>query len=61
MDWSSFESEIEMLSQKIQEKPDLIIGIVRGGLIPARLLSTQLKVKKMHGLSVVKMGESAGW
>ena len=57
MDWKTFKNEIQKLSEKITDKPDIIIGITRGGLVPARLLSTYLKVKKMHCISVVKNNE----
>jgi len=57
MDWQIFESEIENLSKKIDYKPDIIIGITRGGIVPARLLSTYLQVKDMYCLTVRKVGE----
>ena len=57
MDWQTFESEIKKLSMKIDYKPDIIIGITRGGLVPARLLSTNLQVKDMYCLTVRKIGE----
>lgn len=57
MQWLELEQEIKLLSQKITEKPDILIGIVRGGLVPARLLSSLLHVKKMHCLSVEKMND----
>jgi len=58
MDWKHFQNELQTLAEKVTEKPDIIMGIARGGLIPARLLSTYLKVKKMHCLSVVKVGNT---
>ncbi len=51
------EKEIKALAEKIDWQPEVIIGIVRGGLVPARLLSSYLKVKKMYCLSVEKVGE----
>ena len=57
MDWMSFEQEMRTLSEKINYKPDTIIGITRGGIIPARLLSTFLNVKDMYGIGVRKVGE----
>jgi uncharacterized protein len=57
MDWQIFESEIGILSKKIDYQPDIIIGITRGGLVPARLLSRDLQVKDMHCLTVRKVGE----
>ncbi len=57
MDWQTFESEIENLSKKIDYQPDIIIGITRGGIVPARLLSRDLDVKPMYCLTVRKVGE----
>ena len=56
MNWSTFQQEIELLSQKIEEKFDMIVGITRGGVVPARILSSLLKVPKMVCLSVEKQG-----
>ena len=55
--WEKIEQEIQRLSEKIDHQPDIIVGVVRGGLIPARLLSTSLKVKDMYCLTVQKVGE----
>ena len=57
MDWETFISEIQDLSERIDYHPDIVIGITRGGLIPSRLLSTYLNVKDMYCLSVQKVGE----
>ena len=57
MEWKTFEEEMCCLYKKICEsdyKPDIIIGIVRGGLIPARYLSTLSDVKKMDTINVSK-------
>ena len=57
MNWKTLTNEVEALAEKISSKPDIVIGITRGGLVPARLLSTFLEVKKMHCVSVVKSDE----
>ena len=57
MTWQTLEEEIKNLLQKIEYAPDIIIGIVRGGVIPARLLSGLLKIKDMYCLTVKKIGE----
>ncbi len=54
MNWNTFEDEMTALSVKITGKYDIIVGITRGGLVPARMLSTSLGVKKMHCVSVLK-------
>lgn len=58
MDWKTLEREISALSRKIDCKPNIIIGITRGGIIPARLLSSQLKVERLHCISVVRAGSA---
>ncbi len=57
MNWKEFDKEIRTLSGRIDYTPDIIVGIVRGGLVPARLLSSELKVKNMYALTVKKVGE----
>jgi len=56
MDWKEFEQNIRDLAERIDFKPDVIVGITRGGLVPARFLSSLLHTKKVHCLSVVKDG-----
>ena len=55
MDWAQLASEVQRLSEIIDFQPDLIIGIVRGGLVPARLLSSFLGVPNMYALTVKKI------
>ncbi|NTU74086.1 hypothetical protein HGB07_08150 [Candidatus Roizmanbacteria bacterium] len=57
MNWDLFSQKMTDLSVKVNVTPDIIVGITRGGLIPARLLSSLLKVKSMYCLSVEKQGE----
>lgn len=56
MDWQTIESEIKKLSEQI-DKPDIIVGITRGGVVPARLLCKYLGVKDMYCISVRKAGD----
>jgi len=56
MDWIKFENEVRKLSSKIDFKPDIIVGIARGGLIPSRLLSSLLKIKDVYCVTVKKNG-----
>ena len=42
--WEQFDKDIETLADDIKFVPKLIIGITRGGLIPAVALSHKLKV-----------------
>lgn len=57
MNWEILEKEVRDLAQKIEYTPDCVIGIVRGGLVPARLLSSYLGVKEMYCLTVKKTEE----
>ena len=57
MDWNELAQEVKKLTEKVDPKPDIIIGIVRGGLIPSRLLSSYLGVKEMYALTVKKVGD----
>ena len=45
------------LAAQIPNKPDVIVAVVRGGLIPARLLAKFLAVKDMYALTVKKKGD----
>lgn len=56
MSWEELEKEISDLSSKIREPFDIIVGIVRGGIVPARMLSKRLKVNSMYCLTVKKLG-----
>lgn len=59
MDWNQFEEKIKILAEKIKQdfQLDIIVGVLRGGAVPARLLSRELDMKKMYGISVEKQGE----
>ncbi|MBU0532399.1 phosphoribosyltransferase [Candidatus Micrarchaeota archaeon] len=58
--WNAVIEYCEDLAEKSKEfKPDIIIGISRGGLVPARILSDILAVKKI-GIVGVAFYKSAG-
>ena len=59
MNWDFLTKEIHSLAQKIEKEylPDVIVGIVRGGIIPAQLLSTELGENQVHCISVTKDGK----
>jgi hypoxanthine phosphoribosyltransferase len=54
MNWQDVDLELTKLVAEINDKPDYIIGIVRGGLVPARILASKLDVKDMQCLTVKK-------
>ncbi|MBU6323087.1 MAG: hypothetical protein KGI41_00845 [Patescibacteria group bacterium] len=57
MNWHELDAEVRELSGKLTERPDAIVAIVRGGLVPARLLATLLGVAELYCLTVVKDGD----
>ena len=56
MNWDEFDKEIRELGRRIDYQPDAVIGIARGGVVPAVLLSKFLKVKDMYVLKVRREG-----
>ena len=54
MDWEEFERLTDLLAQRIQADrcPDIIVGLQRGGLIPAVMLSHQLGTQLFLSLPV---------
>lgn len=60
--WEEIEEASAELARKIVEsgfKPDIIVGILRGGIIPARLLADELGVEEM-GVMEVKLYKGVG-
>ena len=57
MTWERVEREIARLAEKIDYTPDIIIGIIRGGMVPTRLLSNYLKVRDIDCITVGKVGK----
>jgi len=57
MTWSEFEKEIENLATLISSPVDIIVPVVRGGLIPGRILASKLHIKTMYALTVVKLDD----
>jgi len=56
IDWASFIIKVRDLANIIKNSkymPDIILGISRGGLIPATMLSYMLKVKKLSSVQVI--------
>lgn len=57
MDWFEVDKKIKILASKCTIKPDVIIGLVRGGIVPARLLAKYLGVNGMYCITVAKHGD----
>ena len=56
MDWETFDDETRRLAKMIPFKPDIIVGIARGGVIPAALIAKILDVKDMFLLTMQRDG-----
>lgn len=52
INWDSAIKICEELSGKIDFKPDIIVGISRGGLVPARIMSDILGIKEVAILGI---------
>ena len=57
MNWNEFDKEVRELGRRIEWKPDAVIGIARGGVIPAAMLGRVLGVKDMFTIKVRRNGE----
>lgn len=58
MTWKYLQQETKNLRDKIDYLPETIVAVARGGVIPARLLATQLKVQEMYFISLKKIGNT---
>lgn len=58
MNWQEYLNSVDDLTKLITNKPDIIVAIVRGGLVTARLLVTSLGVKEVYCLTVQKTDKS---
>lgn len=59
--WEKAARLVEELAGKVSPKPDMIIGISRGGLVPARILSDAMGVRGVGVLGIAfykKIGET---
>jgi len=55
--WGQIESYCRILAQKIKEsqfKPDIIVGVSRGGLAPALILSHLLEVRVVESIMAIR-------
>ena len=56
MDWQEFDDETRRLAKIISLRPDTIVAIARGGVIPATLLAKILQVRDMFTLTMQRDG-----
>ncbi|MEX0616564.1 MAG: phosphoribosyltransferase [Candidatus Woykebacteria bacterium] len=57
MNWKFFVYEMEKLYKKTDYDPDIVVGIAKGGIVPARLLASYLGVGEMYCLTIRKFGQ----
>lgn len=57
MTWDEFDTEMKALAGGVDYKPSGIVAVVRGGLVPARLLARDLHVKDVYAITVRRVGE----
>ena len=59
--WSEIEKWCETINRKMLEdfKPDVIIGLSRGGLVPARILSDINLIKDLYAIKTEHWGLTA--
>lgn len=56
MDWRKFERELHSLASRIEWKPDAVVGITRGGVIPAAMLARICDARAIHIIRVRHVG-----
>ncbi|MGH3994343.1 MAG: phosphoribosyltransferase [Pseudonocardiaceae bacterium] len=54
LDWAHLDRLIAVLAERIHEDgvPDLVVGILRGGMVPAVMLAHRLGVRSVRGVEV---------
>lgn len=59
--WEEVEDWADKLSEKIKKgfKPDIVIGLTRGGWVPARLICDRLKIKNLLAVKTEHWGLTA--
>lgn len=57
MTWDEFDSQMKALAGMVNYKPSGIVAVVRGGLVPARLLARDLHVRDVYAITVRRAGD----
>lgn len=57
MNWPNLIEEVKKLGEKIKYQPDIVVGVARGGVVPATFLANQLNVQNMFVLKVERKGK----
>jgi hypoxanthine phosphoribosyltransferase len=58
MNWQQLDDAIKHVAESISAKPDVIVAVMRGGAVPARLLAKHLDVTEMYALTIKKQAET---
>lgn len=55
LDWEHLDCLIAVVAEHVREDgiPDLVVGILRGGMVPAVLLAHRLGVRSVRGIEVI--------
>lgn len=57
MDWAEFGKEVDALTERIEWRPDVVVAVVRGGLIPATVFANRFNVRKVYVIKVSHVGD----
>jgi hypoxanthine phosphoribosyltransferase len=60
MQWGEFDTEIRKVGGKLAASgwsPDAVVGIVRGGVVPAMMLANLSNVRKLYLIKVSHVGD----
>lgn len=60
--WKNIEEWVKVVIEKIEGdgyRPDIIIGLARGGLVPARLISDRMQLKDLYAVKTEHWGITA--
>ena len=57
--WGEFYTDTKSLVEKIKNsyKPDILVPIMRGGLIPSGIISEELGIKDVRPIDVIRSGK----
>lgn len=56
LSWDELAAEVGRLAELITTKPDSIGVVMRGGMVPARILASKLRVPTVYGITLTKNG-----
>jgi len=56
MNWDELQDYTAKLCSRIDFKPEIIVAVARGGVIPGVMIAKKLGIKDMYSISVKKMG-----